>query len=370
MDIVKDEITIRELTKGYENNDEEGVFALSGNLDIRPPYQREFVYKEKQRDAVIETILNGFPLNIMYWNTKDDGTYEILDGQQRTISICEYVANNFSFNKMIFNRQPDDIQNRILDYKLDIYKCKGDASERRAWFEVINIAGEKLTNQEILNAVYAGAWVSDAKKYFSKTNCPAYEIGNKLMEGRSIRQEYLETVIKWHSPDGDIAEYMNQNCKKPDAKELRLYYERVISWVKAIFIGCDNDYRPQMKGVQWGELFNEHGTKQIDSKKIQSRVDELFKDDDITKLGGIYPYVLDGKEKHLSIRAFKDNDKQRVYEQQGRKCANKKCPDKGKTFELKEMEADHIKPWSEGGKTELANCQMLCKACNRRKGAS
>ncbi len=369
MEIVKKQITIRELSKGYTDNDEEGVIGYGGKLDIRPPYQREFIYKEKQRNLVIDTVIKGFPLNIMYWNTKKDGSFEILDGQQRTISICEYIHNNFSFEKKIFERQADDIQARILDYKLDIYQCKGDASERLAWFEIINVAGEVLKRQELLNATYAGTWTSEAKKKFSKTGCPAYQIGRDFMSGSPIRQDYLETVIKWINK-GDVAEYMNQHAGDSNANELWLYFESVIAWVKTIFVSNKADIRKEMKNVEWGELYNKYKNKKLDSKKIQAKVAKLMQDDEITKPSGIYYYILDGNEKYLSIRAFKNSDKTRAYERQKGICANKKkCPRKGERLALEEMEADHIKPWSKGGKSEASNCQMLCLECNRRKGS-
>ena len=361
MNIIKAQHTIAELTKGYVNNDEEGVIGFDGKLDIRPPYQREFIYSDKQRDLVIDTVMKKFPLNTMYWNTKDDGSFEVLDGQQRTVSICQYVAKKFDINGMYFNNQPDDIQKKILDYPLDIYKCTGEPSERIAWFRVINVAGEILKDQEILNAIYSGPWTAEAKRYFSKTGCPAYMLGKDFMKGTPIRQDYLETVLKWKSK-GCIEEYMGRHQHQTNADDLRLYYESVIAWVKTIFVGGKDDIRSYMKGIQWGDLYNEFKGSSLDSKKIQSRVAELFKDEDITRLAGIYAYVLDGKEKHLSIRAFKDSDKMKAYERQGGKC--KRCK---KECGVDEMQADHIKPWSKGGKTEPKNCQMLCVECNRRK---
>ena len=369
MEIIKVQKTIKELTQGYVNNQEDGVVGLDGKLDIRPPYQREFVYGDKQRNLVIDTVLKNFPLNTMYWNTKDDGTFEVLDGQQRTVSICEYVDNKFNIGGTYFNNLPDDKQEAILNYNLDIYQCKGTASERLAWFEIINIAGEVLKPQEILNATYAGPWTAEAKKKFSKTGCPAYAIGSDFMNGTPIRQDYLETAIKWIS-NNDIKGYMGKNQHKTNADELWLYYQSVINWVNTTFVGNSSDIRKQMKGVAWGELYNEWKDKTPDSKEIQAKVAELMKDEDITKLAGIYYYVLDGKEKHLSIRAFKERDKQKAYDRQKGICANKKnCPRKGKKCEPNEMEADHITPWSKGGKTELDNCQMLCVDCNRQKGA-
>ena len=205
MKIEPQQITVRDLVEGYSDDGEGGVRGYGGELDIRPPYQREFVYKDKQRNAVVETINQGFPLNVMYWAARDDGTYEIIDGQQRTISVAQYVESAYALDGRYFHNLQDDEQERILNYPLQIYVCEGTASEKLGWFRIINIAGEKLTNQELRNAVYAGPWVSDAKRHFSRLQGPAYAVGNKYMKGSPIRQEYLETAIQWikdEGPDG------------------------------------------------------------------------------------------------------------------------------------------------------------------------
>ena len=201
------EITVRDLVEDYHDDGEGGVRGYGGKLDIRPPFQREFVYKGKQRDAVIETINKGFPLNVMYWAVRQDGTYEVIDGQQRTISAAQYVEGNYSLDGRYFHNLQDDEQDRILNYPLQVYVCEGSASEKLDWFRIINIAGERLTGQELRNAVYAGPWVSDAKRHFSRKGaaCPAYAIGNRFVNGRADRQEYLETAIQWikrRGPDG------------------------------------------------------------------------------------------------------------------------------------------------------------------------
>ncbi len=375
MKVLRKKVTIKELTEGYVDNKEEGVRGYDGKLDIRPAYQREFVYDDKKRDLVIDSVLNEFPLSTMYWNLKDDGTFEVLDGQQRTISICQYVSNDFSFKKKMFARQPKDIREKFLKYELDVYYCHGTESQRIDWFQIINIAGKPLNTQDILNAIYVGPWTSAAREKFSKTKCKAYQLGKQFMSGKPIEQDYLEAVLKWISDD-DVRGYMNQHATDPNADELWDYYENVIDWVKAIFVGGQkSNIRKDMKSVKWGVLYNKFGDKKIDSEKIQTRVAELFIDEDITKPVGIYEYVLgeyflEPNEKHLNIRAFKDRDKQVAYEKQKGICANKKsCPRGGKKCELSEMHADHITPWSKGGKTELDNCQMLCVDCNRRKGA-
>jgi hypothetical protein len=357
------EITISELADGYKDNNEEGVVGYGGKLDIRPPYQREFIYKDKQRNAVINTVIREFPLNIMYWAIREDGSFEIIDGQQRTISICQYVEGDFSVKvgsfpeKRAFHNLQDDEQEKILNYKLTVYLCSGTDSEKLDWFRTVNIAGERLTDQELRNAVYAGSWVSDAKRYFSKTGCPAYSIGSDYLSGTPIRQDYLETAIKWIS-NGKIEEYMSEHQHDQNASALWRYFQDVITWVSTTF----TKKRKFMKRVDWGTLYNRYKDKKFNTEEIEEETAKLFLDDDVTKKSGIYPYILTRDEKYLSIRAFTDAMKQKVYEKQKGKCAECK-----KEFELADMEADHITPWHEGGKTKEENCQMLCKQHNRTK---
>ena len=199
MKIELKEITVRELTNGYQDNEENGVVGFGGKLDIRPPYQREFIYKDKQRDAVINTVTKNFPLNVMYWAVREDGTYEVIDGQQRTISLCQYKIGDFAYLFKYFHNLKDDEKEQILNYKLMVYVCSGTESEKLEWFKTINIAGEKLTDQELRNAVYTGPWIADAKRYFSKNGCVAYNLGSDYLIGSAIRQEYLDTAIKWIS---------------------------------------------------------------------------------------------------------------------------------------------------------------------------
>jgi len=366
MKIELKEITVKELTDGYEDKEEGGVFGFGGKLDIRPPYQREFIYKDKQRDAVINTITKNFPLNVMYWAVREDGTFEVIDGQQRTISISQFVESDYAFEGRYFHNLQKDEQEQLLSYKLMVYLCSGTDSEKLEWFKTINIAGEKLTEQELRNAVYSGSWVSDAKRYFSKTACPAYAIASEYMNGSPIRQEYLETAIDWIN-GGKIEEYMAKNQNKPNANEIWLYFQSVINWVKATF----PKYRREMKGIAWGELYNAHKNDDIDSKNVEIKVSKLMEDEDVSNKKGIYFYVLNGLEKHLSIRAFTLNDKREAYERQKGICPFCVKEGRAKTFyELEEMEADHITPWSQGGKTNADNCQMLCKEHNRKKSNS
>ena len=357
MNIELKEMAVRELTNGYEDNEEDGVVGYGGKLDIRPPYQREFIYKDKQRDAVIDTITKGFPLNVMYWAVREDGNFEVIDGQQRTISISQFVEGDFAFNNRFFHNLQKDEQEQILNYKLMVYLCSGTDSEKLEWFKTINIAGERLTDQELRNAVYSGSWVSDAKRYFSKRNCPAYSLGGNYLSGSPIRQEFLESTIKWISDDS-IENYMAKNQHEPNANELWLYYQSVINWVKAVF----PKHRKEMQGIQWGELYNEFKNQKFDSKKLEEEITELMLDEDVDNKKGVYIYVLTRKEKHLNIRAFSLNQKREAYERQ-----KGICPVCKEHYEIKEMEGDHITPWHEGGKTIPENCQMLCREDNRRK---
>lgn len=357
MEIKLKEVSVREVVNGYINNDEEGVIGYGGKLNIRPKYQREFVYKDKQRDAVIDTVRRDFPLNVMYWVDNGNDTYEVLDGQQRTISICEYVNGTFSINYQYFHNLEQDEKDQILDYKLMIYFCKGTDKEKLEWFKTINIAGEKLTDQELRNAIYTGEWLTDAKRYFSKNGCVAYGMGGDYLNGSAIRQDYLETTLRWISND-NIEEYMAQHQHDPNANELWLYFQSVINWVKVVF----PNYRKEMKGIEWGRLYNTYKDNAYNSAELETKIKALMMDEDVSNKKGIYEYLLDGKEKHLNIREFTPNQKREAYERQEGVCPN--CQGH---FEIQEMEGDHITPWHSGGKTDAQNCQMLCKECNRRK---
>lgn len=363
MKIELHEIPVRDVFEGYVNSNIKGVEGYGGKLDIRPEYQREFIYKDKQRDEVIRSVQKGFPLNVMYWaknddEANDDYTFEVMDGQQRTISVCDYVNGKFSLNQLYFHNLEDEEKQQILDYKFMVYFCEGTHKEKLDWFKVINIAGEQLTNQELRNTIYTGSWLSDARRHFSKPRCVAHQIGKKYLRGTAIRQSYLETVIDWIS-HGDIEEYMAKHQHNLNANELWLYFQKVINWIEVTF----TNYRREMKGVPFGELYNEYGDDDVDPVTLEERIKKLMRNDEVTKKSGIYSYVFTGEEKHLNIRSFTVNQKREVYEDQ-----NGICPICEESFELDEMEADHITPWHEGGKTITDNCQMLCKVHNREKG--
>ena len=359
MKIELHEIPVHEVVAGYADRAEEGVTGYGGKLDIRPPYQREFVYDDVKRNAVMDTIFKNFPLNVMYWVKKEDGGFEVMDGQQRTISFCRYVRGDFSVKNRAFHNLTQTEKDQILNYRLMVYFCEGNDKEKLDWFRIINIAGEKLTDQELRNAVYTGPWLADAKLKFSKTGCAAYHLARNYVNGTPIRQDFLETALKWIS-GGQIEQYMSVHQHDPNANELWTYFRNVIEWVQLTF----PTYRREMKGQNWGNLYDRYHDKVYDTGKLEEEIQTLLMDDDVTSKRGVYPYVLTRDERTLSLRAFTESQKRATYERQ-----KGICPKCGEHFELGGMEADHITPWSIGGKTTPENCQMLCKDCNRRKSA-
>lgn len=351
-------ITVRELSKEYKNGVNTGVVGYDNKLDIRPPFQREFVYSDRQQQAVISSVMNGFPLGIMYWAKNSEDNFEVIDGQQRTISLCQYIHGKFDFNRQYFYNLPKEDQEKILNYEIMVYFCEGNTTEKMKWFETINIAGEKLTNQELRNAVYPGSWLASARTYFSKTNCAAYRIGSEYMSGKVNRQDYLETVLKWISGN-DIEDYMATHQHDSNADELFEYFSKAIKWFKATF----PVFRSRlMKGLPIGEWYNTYGTNKYDSGDFEKEIKRLIADDDVTKKKGIYEYLLTGNENKLSIRTFSMEQSIKAFEAQ-----KGVCPICGKVFTIEEMQADHITPWSKGGKTSDENLQMLCQTCNRTK---
>ena len=372
MTIKQISVTVGEITQGYVNNDEQGVRGYDGLLDIRPPYQREFIYNDKEQQAVINTVLHGYPLNVMYWVKRSDDAecpYEVMDGQQRTLSLCEYVAGKFSFEFKNFFNQPADIQKRILDYELTVYVCEGEQSEKLEWFKTINIAGKQLTEQEILNAIYAGPFVSDAKRHFSKSNCGAYRLGKDLVMGTLNRQDYLKVALNWmaeheqrQGKKQSRVGYMATHQHDPNANNLWTYFQNVLNWAITNFEM--KKFKRIMKGLDWALYYDQFHNKTLDTVVLAQQISSLLRDSEIQRPNGIIPYVLTGDERHLDLRSFPEDIKLAVWEQQQHHC--KLC---GKEFDLEFMEGDHIKPWREGGRTVIENCQMLCRDCNRKKGA-
>lgn len=375
-------LKVRDLVKGYcEDDTTSKVTAWGGDLDVRPEYQREYVYDDQKRDSVINTVLHGFPLNIMYFVDRGadakGARYEVLDGQQRIISICRFKtisaisvklpAATGGFNIVNYPNLFDEQQEAFLNYELQVYICEGTEKEKIDWFEVINIAGEKLEKQEIRNAVLHSAWLTDAKSVFSRRNGAVNKKYGKYLSGDVIRQKYLETAFRWHADaegirgkdmENVIRQYMMNHSDDKNADVLWKYTENVFDWVEETFGGFDKT----MNGVEWGYLYNKHKDDTLDPEEIQKRIAELMADDEVQKKSAIYEYILTDEKKVLNLRTFSERDKITMYNRQKGLCAI--C---GKPFEMKEMHGDHIVPWSKGGKTDLSNGQMLCTTCNLAK---
>lgn len=382
MEIELAPVKVRDVIAGYVNAGYDGVIGFSGKLNIRPAYQREFVYSTADQAKVIETVLGRFPLNVMYWSkTVDPITseihYEMLDGQQRTMSIGEFVQGNFSVavagSPRNFGNLSAELQARILDYELLVYIVEGSEDDRLAWFEIINIAGYKLTPQELRNAIYTGQWLTSAKRYFSRPNEAADRLAlGYLNTGEVNRQALLERAISWHATathvpgrgDEQIKSYMNTHRADPNADELWTYFKSVIDWAKLKF----PKKRSQMKTVPWADLYERFGAATLDADRLEVEVARLMLDDEVTRKAGAYEYAVSlvatgtANERVLSLRTFPDSMKREAFERQ-----KGVCPWCNNTFEISQMQADHITPWSLGGKTIAENCQMLCADCNRRK---
>lgn len=370
MNIELRSIKVHDIYNGYIDKEEDGVFAFGGKLSIRPPYQREYVYNLGQAEAVIQTTIKGYPLNVMYWAKNGDGKYEVMDGQQRTLSIMRFLSHKFPIHiegkSYYYDALPNDIYDSIMNYELMIYICDGMESEKLAWFTTVNIAGEKLTDQELRNISYTGPWLSDAKFHFSKRTCAAKHLSDRYILGDPNRQELLEKALKGiveFQRLKDITDYMAAHKNDKDADELWQYFQDVINWVEKIF----PTYNSDMKGLDWCHLYNKYHEKRYNSSQINDEVIRLHKDKEVGKKKGIYEFLLSKDDdpfagRLLNLRQFDDDIRATVYENQNGLCSV--CH---KHFDLEEMEADHIIPWSKGGKTVIENCQMLCKHCNSVK---
>lgn len=387
-------LTVKELTRGYVENTSTGErTTMNGLLNITPPYQREFIYEQPRRDAVITTILEGCPLNVIYLAKLDDGRLEVIDGQQRITSICKFVKGQFSIevseidgNSRKLTYDALTVRREEFDnYELMAFVCEGDNASKMKWFRRINIAGVKLTEQELRNANYHGSWVTDAKKYFSRTNGLAMDTeigsehykdyvdaktGDKSEDTKSVARQYLlEKVLGWacdaddenrplltKKAKFDIDEYMGNHYRDEDAKALWRYYDDVITWISRTF----PTYRKLMQGVEWGLLYNRF--KNVDKTGLDEKVNEILETEEISNEKYVYEAVLSKNMNLLQARAFPEIEKKRKYKEQDGICKN--C---GNKFDFKDMEGDHIVPWSKGGKTVYENLQMLCKACNAGK---
>lgn len=379
---------IRDLVEGYSENKTTGqVIAFGGKLNLRPAYQREYIYKGKKRQAVIETIINGAPLSNMYWLKKENGEYECVDGQQRAITICHFIkgiAGNdsgdwsikFRGNDCFFHSLPKNIQERILDYELQVYEITGTHEDVIHWFRTINIPGMELTEQELRNSVYTGTWLNSAKEYFSRVGAGADSMYKHLTGGETNRQGILEIALYWITGDyNKIEQYMSKHQHDENADELINHFQNVCEWAEKI-IGDDsmssriqlgkNKFSNKIEERQdWGSLYRLYHDKfVIDQDEIKMKMDEIIRGDIYEcQNSGVYPYIISGDVRHLNRRSFPLHMRERKYKEQ-----KGICPICKKHFKLNQMDGDHIRAHADGGGTTYENLQMLCKDCNNRKG--
>ncbi|MEJ1992447.1 MAG: DUF262 domain-containing protein [Maritimibacter sp.] len=379
------DVTVAKLCEGFVYNQLEGkgLFGLSGKLTIQPEYQRNYIYVEdngKREQAVIESLLKGYPLGLIYFNKVGDEKFEVLDGQQRITSIGRFVTNKFAImdggNPKTFDSLPKDQQAKILDSKMLIYVCEGKESEIKQWFETINIAGVPLKAQELLNAIYSGPFVTLAKVEFSNSQNANIQKWSAYIKGSANRQDYLERALDWVSK-GDIGTYMSGHRTDQNITELKNYFDSVIDWVSSVF----TDVEKEMQGLEWGRLYEDHHKTSYDLAAVSAEVKRLYGDPFVKNRRGVFEYVLGGSQdsKLLDIRVFDEATKRSVYEKQTKTaktkntsncslCAIGHDANKSKIWSMKEMEADHVSAWSKGGATSASNCEMLCKTHNRAKG--
>jgi hypothetical protein len=376
--------TIKDICEGFVYNELEGkgLFGLAGRLTIQPEYQRNYIYAEqKKEEAVIHSILKSYPLGLIYFNKVNENEFEVLDGQQRITSIGRFLTNKFalnpnSSNPQYFSSLASDKQEKILNTELLIYECEGTETQIKDWFKIVNIAGVPLNEQELLNAVYSGPFITLAKKEFSNSLNPLIQKWSAYVNGSANRQHYLTRALDWVS-DGNIGEYMSRHRYDNNIDELKKYFNTVIDWVSSIFI----DVKKEMRGLEWGRLYKEYYQKSYSPNKVKDEVNELYDSPYVYNKRGIFEYVLGGLKKHnlLDIRVFDEPTKQKVYNKQTKVAKEKgksNCPlcaighdaNKTKIWTLREMEADHVEAWSKGGSSDISNCQMLCKTHNRAKG--
>ncbi|ELA09334.1 hypothetical protein MOMA_02985 [Moraxella macacae 0408225] len=377
-------ISIKELCAGFVYNELEGkgLYGLNGKLTIQPEYQRNYIYNDGTKDvAVINSILQGYPLGLIYFNQTGADTFEVLDGQQRITSIGRFVKDKFAVNDddntpKYFSSLPKDKQELILNTTILVYECQGSESEIKEWFKTINIVGVPLNNQELLNAVYSGSFVTLAKAEFSNSQNNKLHKWQAFVKGNPKRQEILEVALDWVS-GGNISEYMSRHRNDNNINELKTYFETVIDWASGIFI----DIKKEMCGLEWHRLYEQFGKNPYNPQKLSERINELYTDSSVENKKGIWEYVLGGEldKRLLDIRIFDKKTKELAYKKQTQKAEKKNisnCPlcavgdnsNKTKTWKLTEMEADHVTAWSKGGLTGIDNCEMLCKVHNRAKG--
>ncbi len=377
-------ITIEEICKGFTYNEYEGkgLFGLSGKLTIQPEYQRNYIYADGVKDvAVIDSILKGYPLGLIYLNKIDNDKYEILDGQQRITSIGRFVTNRFAIKdkngiEQIFKSLAENIQKKILKTKLLIYICEGEEDEIKEWFKTINIAGVPLKEQELLNAIYSGKFVTLCKEEFSNSRNANITKWSAYIKGSADRQDFLERALDWVSK-GNIDSYMAQHRHDDNISEIKRYFNSVIDWASGVF----NNIEKEMCGLEWGRLYELYYKQAYDPSEVQKKINQLYGDSFVKNRKGIFEFILGGSQdyKLLDIRIFDDAIKKKVYKDQTTIAEEKgisNCPlcvvgnnsNKTKIWKLSEMDADHVTAWSKGGNTDISNCEMLCKSHNRAKG--
>ena len=379
------DITVEQICKGFVYNELEGkgLFGLSGKLVIQPEYQRNYLYsqgKGEKEIAVIDSLLKEYPLGLIYFNKVGDDKFEVLDGQQRITSIGRFLTGKFAIKingmEQYFSGLAHNLQDRILQTKLTVYECEGEESEIKDWFKTINIQGIPLNEQELLNAIYSDPFVTKAKEEFSNSQNANVQKWSAYISGSVNRQDFLRTALDWVSK-GNIDSYMSQHRFDTDITELKAYFTSVIDWVSSVFI----DVEPKMRGLPWGRLYETYHTQAYDPAAVSAKVHELMADDFVQDDAGIFEYILGGctDKKLLNVRVFDDRTKKIVYTRQtaeARQQGKSNCPlcaighdaNKAKIWDLKEMDADHVTAWSNGGSTDINNCQMLCKTHNRSKG--
>lgn len=381
---LRTDIKIKDICEGFVYNDLEGkgLFGLSGKLTIQPEYQRNYIYADGKKDvAVIESILKGYPLGLIYFVKIDDNKFEVLDGQQRITSFGRYVTNKFAVKdehgmEQYFDGIAKDKMQKILETPLLIYECEGKESEIKEWFKTINIAGVPLSEQELNNAIYSGPFVTLAKEEFSNSQNANVQKWSAYIKGSINRQHFLERALDWVSK-GNISDYMSRHRYDNNIKELKNYFSSVIDWVAVTFI----DVESEMCGLEWGRLYEEYHKTGYDPKKISIQVQELYADSYVKNRRGIFEFILGGSTdtKLLEVRVFDEATKKSVYSKQKAEAEKKEvsnCPlcavgnnaNKIKIWPLAEMDADHVSAWSKGGATDIKNCEMLCKTHNRAKG--
>jgi hypothetical protein len=382
---LRTDITVADICNGFMFNQFEGkgLYGLGGKLTIQPEYQRNYIYADGggAREAkVIESLLKGYPLGLIYFNTVADGRFEVLDGQQRITSIGRFVTNKFALmdegNPKYFNGLPADQQSKIQETKLLIYECEGTETEIKQWFQTINIAGVPLNNQELLNAIYSGPFVTLAKAEFSNSQNSNIQKWSAYVKGSANRQDFLERALDWVSK-GDIGQYMSERRTHGDINQLKAHFNSVIDWISSVFTAVDKE----MQGLEWGRLYEEYHSKPYDQTAVFGHVRRLYGDPYVKSRRGVFEYILGGlhDSRLLDVRIFDEATKKSVYEQQTAATqaeSSSNCPlcavghaaNKSKIWTFAEMDADHVSAWSRGGGSSAKNCQMLCVTHNRAKG--